>query len=51
MHIETSITEVPSGFSGYKYFDTRIVLKKIWVDENNSDQKMPVNIGHCESVG
>ena len=31
MFIEPTITWVPSGFSGYIWLDTKIVLKKHWL--------------------
>ena len=48
MFIELTITRVPSGFSGYKWLDTKIVLKKNVVKHSNIS--LPAFPGHANLV-
>ena len=45
MFIEPTITRVPSGFSGYIWLDTKIVLKKsIDCESFDNISKMPPSV-------
>ena len=53
MFIEPTITWVPSGFSGYIWLDTKIVLKKTkkhWIGQTWFIQQMMIRID-CNDFG